>query len=467
VRRIVWQIVDGLPHWLLERFRERPELDRLMSLHRARLLPVGPNCQTPPSLATLLTGVAPEQHGIMGYDLPDPRDPTGTLCAFDATPTAELVWESWPSARLVHVPFARKQAHVQSSYGFAEKLDGPQVVPFENGVARLDLPGVGRTIDLVASELAPGQWKDLALAPQVRTQVSHAMVDGAPTLIMLGAWRDPGTRFLNPFFGGALSKAFRAGRLGRRIIDGGLGAAELLFFDTLQTLAQRYGEELVAAVVAGDAELVIGYQPFLDLLLHEIGGLLDPASAHHRPEAVPLVESILISALRVIQLHIEALVWRLHGAAFVVSSDHGMAPVDTVLYPNQVLYESGLLARDADGRIDAARSHAFFHPAETGLLQVASATNRRRALAALDQAFAGIAHAEAGGQTYLIPGSRRVMKADLGKGLKARSQKTGDHAMNDGDRRLDGVLIDVAGCLLPDDTSEVHAAQVRNLLRGS
>jgi hypothetical protein len=57
-----------------------------------------------------------------------------------------------------------------------------------------------------------------------------------------------------------------------------------------------------------------------------------------------------------------------------------------------------------------------------------------------------------------------VLKADLGRGTRARSAKTGDHALNDGDRRLDGVFADVGGDVLDERTADVHAHEVRGLL---
>jgi hypothetical protein len=395
----------------------------------------------------------------------------------------------------------RTSGAVAASYGFAGRVLAPAVVPLTHGEAQLDIEGAGASLrvraDGRAFELAvrrrgggretqrldEGAFIPAMLEADLRTLVAVERIDGEPALVTLGAWRDPDAgRFHHPFFGSGLSKLFRAGRLGRRLVDGGSGQAERLLARGLERLSLRYTEELLAAVSARDAELVIAYQPFLDLLLHELIGLLDPRSAHWRAEAAPIVDGLLLEALARIDAVIALASERCGDGAFVVSSDHGMEPVDTVLFPNQVLLEAGLLALDDRGRIDAARSDCFFHPAETGLLWCNPRLGadrmplvRRNALAALDAGLAGsagpIALVEAPATpgapvqpAYLIAGRGRVMKANLGCGAQARSQKTGDHAMNDGDHRLEGVFAEARGQVLADRMERVHAQEVRGLL---
>lgn len=515
LRRTLWLIVDGLPFWLIDRFAGRAEVATLEGL-RARgrmvpLRPVAPNCQTPPSLATLLTGVSPHEHGIVGYDLPrlDGPDPTAVRPAFDVkTLPSSVIWEDWVDAgqraRVLHLPFVdpelRASGAVAASYGFAERVCAPQVVPLVGGEAQLEVDGAaasvrvrtrGRVLELgvrrrggrsEAAIFEEGSWLPVALDDDEHTLVGVHRIDGQAALVGLGAWRDPeAARFRHPFLGSGLSKLFRAGKLGRRLVDGGAGDAERLLARSLKRLSLRYTEELLAAASARDADLVVAYQPFLDLLLHELIGLLEPRGAHWRPGATPIVDGLLLDALALVDAMISLVGEQWGPGTFVVSSDHGMAPVDTVLFPNQVLRDAGFLAVDETGRIDAARSSCWFHPAETGLLcwnpALGGPALRHDVLAALDAAFAGssgpIALVEAPASsttgatarpTYLVAGHGRVLKADLGRGVRAPSAKTGDHALNDGDPRLDGVLADVHGQVLEEGVSEVHAREVRGLL---
>jgi hypothetical protein len=520
----VWQIVDGLPHWLVERLEGRTALGLLGQCRRrgalARLSPVAPNCQTPPSLATLLSGRSPQEHGISGYDVPcwSAENPTAAIAAFDRPPPAvEFIWDVYLArgqrVRLVQIPFLdparRTRELVRASYGFNQRIEPPAVLSLATGEARLDLPGLGARLRVSAagddhyrieadSESAPrpltlamGTWSPLVLAPGARTLVGIERADGQPVLLLLGVWREPlsaGESLRHPFFGGGLSRLFRGGRLGRRIVDGGGGQAERLLARTLRHLGERYTEELVAAVAAADAALIVGYQPFLDLLLHEIGGLLDPDRRYHRPEMVPLVERLLVEALDAIERALteatRAAAVR-PGTSVLVCSDHGMAPVDTVLYPNQVLRDRGWLTSAPDGGIDGPGSACFFHPAETGLL----CFNRDRigpdlpafrdqVLDGLDAAFAPL-----GGRlcatetapaadaprswsttTYLLAGRGRTLKADLGRGVRGSSQKTCDHSTNDGDPQLDGVVVDIAGGALAPGRLTVQAADLPSLV---
>jgi hypothetical protein len=350
----------------------------------------------------------------------------------------------------------------------------------------LSVHAPGHSLGEVA--LHAGQWREAWLGNQARTLATVERIEGEPTLLVLGAWSEPALasrRFCHPFLGTGLTKLFRSGRLGRRIVDGGAGDAEQLLWSSLRALSWRYSEELLAAVDEPEVDLVLAYQPFFDLLLHELAGLLDPDCAHYRSQGLPVVERIVIEALALIERTIVATAERSAGRSVVLTSDHGMASVDTILYPNQALRDAGWLALNASGTIDAAESRCFFHPAETGQLCFNHARTgqsldaaRAAVLSVLDDAFAPFggpvravetppgtdADAAYSSTTYLVPGARRVLKSETGRSAGGRSAKTGDHALNDGDPRLDGVVIDVTGGVLAAGVAQVAAADVRALL---
>lgn len=513
--RVIWQIVDGLPYWLVQRLARKPELSRLGAwLASGRVLqmePVTPNCQTPPSMASLLSGRAPGEHGVFGYDVPtwQPDNPLAFTSAFSLpAPRVPFLWEAYVArrqhTRLAHVPFYDQDRSdpefVHASYGFRERLEAPLARPLERGSAEIRFEKLPASITVRAAEgryqvrveaggrvaeriLALGSWHTAIFDRRARTRISIQDVDGVPTLLTLGVWHDD-SPYVCPFFGAGLSKSFRAGQLGCRIMDGGSGAAERLLWTCLRELSYRYSEELVAAARAGTSDLVIAYQPLLDLLLHELAGLLHPDCVHFRSDAEAVVESILTEALQFVQDTIALVAKAAPGYAVMVASDHGMAPASHNLYPNQLLKERGWLVCNDAGQIDSEQSRAFLHPAETGLVCF-NRNHMQRELESTRAEFVDVLNAgfgRSGGPVsliegsagplassllaagYLAPGWGRVAKAALNSTFVERSTKTGDHAVNDGDARLHGVVIDVSGHFLDRGGASTHAVHVRRLI---
>ena len=81
--RLVWFLVDGLPHELVRAYSNARPDSKLADMHAqqrtAPLTPLTPNCQTPPSLFTIWSGRGPQEHELLGYDVP---------VAVDGNPTA-------------------------------------------------------------------------------------------------------------------------------------------------------------------------------------------------------------------------------------------------------------------------------------------------------------------------------------------------------------------------------------------
>ncbi|MCL6450554.1 MAG: alkaline phosphatase family protein [Acetobacteraceae bacterium] len=82
---VVWLIWDAAAAWATERLMAEGALPHLARLAkdgvRAAARPPWPNCQTPPSLATLFTGCWPRRHGIAGFAVPH-RDPSLPITAW-------------------------------------------------------------------------------------------------------------------------------------------------------------------------------------------------------------------------------------------------------------------------------------------------------------------------------------------------------------------------------------------------
>jgi predicted AlkP superfamily phosphohydrolase/phosphomutase len=523
--RLIWVLVDGLPFWLVEQTVASPAplpvMRRLRRFGRMnRLIPAQPNCQTPPSLASLLTGTPPSGTGLTGFDIPDfAAEPLATVPAFERGVTAGLgfVWDKVRVAggrmRLCHVPFVEAErlgdALVASSYGFVEPALPPLVERLPDGVAIrwsvrdgptlvLERTARGarvrmldeRACEIDSAVVAVGSSMHLLLGDGLRTIVTIVTIDSAMHAVTLGAWRpihhgdakqiaDDLDDLQIPYFAKTLSKLYRVGRLGRSLHEDGDGAAEHVLASAVVRLAERYHREALAAVNRRDADFVLAYQPAVDLVLHELIGFLDPACAHHTPPRAAIAQREIMRILT----RLDAFLGRLAEATdpddrVLVCSDHGMMAIDTIVQPNAALAARGWLTIGADGRIRPDQSVCFLHPAENGLLMIncemMTAKNLSKEslfacllsdLKAASGRSAEIFTWDGGGKRqgkwnvrhYLTPGPRCQAKANVNGPVARPSRKTGDHCVGRGSPQLDGTVIDVNGNLpRPDGPIETH-----------
>jgi len=521
--RLIWMLVDGLPFWLLDRFRRAdalpPTLARLFDEGGiTELAPIWPNCQTPPSLFTLFSGLPPTVHGLSGFDLPDRRDPLAKHNGFNGFPRdIPMVWDRYASAgqtiRLCQVPFvdaAGMGSHLLSaSYGFGAPALAPRLIE-GLAIGRQEIwPEIGVTC--VIAQLTPAAvtlrleptgdrvtiardgWEPIGLPDGLSTLAGLVWRDGEPVLIVLGAWREaragcrPAPDFAKtPFVGGGVADLFRRGAFGRIAIDGGDGTAERAFVGAIRAIGRRYWVEAIHAQASADADFILAYQPAYDLLFHELLGLIDRSSRFHRPEIAALAESLILTALGDLDAGLAALLAGESGERLFLASDHGMKPVDTVLLPNAVLAQLGLAATDR-AAIDPARSVAFFHPAETGLVCMHADRLQAHGLTPADvmdrlvDAFTEAAPCPADwfavdlpevgpagyiNRYYLSPGSGQTMKADIGPQPTRRARKSADHATTSHDPQLRGVVAALAGGAAMRLPRTIEAADVLPVMMG-
>ncbi|WP_227270859.1 alkaline phosphatase family protein [Roseobacter weihaiensis] len=526
--QMCWIVVDGLPKWLVDRQLSKnptkfPTLARLMRTDQiARLLPVSPNCQTPPSLCSLFSGAGPGTHGLTGFDVPDANGPLATSNAFAAFQSdVPMIWDHYAKAglsvSLCHIPFVDAhslgEALVSHSYGFVP----PTVAPFSIDIS--DGEGAHRVADLglqVMTQRHPdgGVWIDVSGPSGSAPQKLHlksgewapiTIVSGAPTLAclcetddgvqvhVLGSYSftptgqapdQVGERF--PFVAGGLAKVFRSGGFGRPLIDGGDGRAERVLFRGVSELSKRFWAEAVVAVAAQKADFILAYQPAYDLLFHEILGLVDPENAHSTPARALLADALLCDALAEIDCGLAAVVSAAGGRPCVMCSDHGMKPVDTILCPNVLLKDWGYLTTRA-GQIDPDQSVAYFHPAETGAVWFAKTAKGDAPEAILDrltQAFAEYtgrpcgwfatdvrpnAHDHFAQHRFFAPGVGQTLKAYLDGPAVRPSRKTADHATFTEDASLHGVVAalnhraTLPKCVAAQDVAQVFTREVHDV----
>ncbi|MEV0174405.1 alkaline phosphatase family protein [Streptomyces sp. NPDC050803] len=412
---VYWLVWDAAAHWIVDRLDAEGQLPAVRRLRTSGVFaaarPPEPNCQTPPSLATLFTGTWPEEHGVTGFRVPSP---TGRLAdsvsGFDPSACRRpAVWETAGRSGLttsaVHVPWiadtvtgsgavpdwldaateaysrrlARHGAHELGEARFTFRV-GPHELTAEAGADAVQVRG------RYGEAQVTDEWTPLPLDAGTGIWLRRARVRGRSMLLHTGLWapRTVGhdtalTDGLGqvPYFAGeSLGSCYRAGLFGPRLVDGGDGGAE----DLLLSSAELVGRGFTAAadlVLAGHrSDLVVMYLPTTDDIGHELLGWCDERSAAHRPDVAPEVWRRIARCYR----QADALLGRVLDRAraedtVVLGADHGMAGTAWTLHPNQVLYEAGLAVVDPAGRLDPDRSAAYYHPVNNGSLWINSRTD--------------------------------------------------------------------------------------------
>jgi hypothetical protein len=474
-----WWLIDGLPHDLLvQAMRRAPDrLPALAALCRqgrlAALRPLAPNCQTPASLAALYSGQDAGATGICGFDLPDfAAGPLGLRRAFDTElplrGSARMVWDTPEPYRkpvLLHMPFvsaASRRGARRVFDGFARPRLAPAVWSVEEARARLlALP-------------QDNGWVSVPLRDGTPCRAASALIGGQEKILFLGVWAEP-TFAGVPFRASGLQHFYRNGALGPRVIEGGDGTAERLFMGSLRQMA-AYFNALWLHHWAGEPYCdIFGYQPALDLALHELAGMVDPSCAHFSPRAAVLIWPLLIDLLADFD-RVIALTRQNCGPQdrVIVCSDHGMMPVDLLVRPNILLEQMGILRRDAGGQIDPGASKAWLHPAENGLIclrdeadpglgtelarRLTAETGRRARVEVypvLEPHLAPPTGLKA--RHFLWAGERVQIRADLEGPLCQPSAKTGEHVVAGEHPALRGVVLDLSPAPGFDGPGEVFA----------
>lgn len=129
-----------------------------------------------------------------------------------------------------------------------------------------------------------------------------------------------------------------------------------------ERFAAFFGSSLRVATGRGDWNLILGYIPVIDDAGHEL--LLTEAaqpgySAERRDACAAARRKVWQAVDRELAAFLATV--DLKTTAVIVVSDHGMAPVHTVVDPNVLLRGKGVLATGADGKI-AAGTRAYATP---------------------------------------------------------------------------------------------------------
>lgn len=428
---VLWVIWDGASFDVVQQLLGSGDLPALAALSGGRVLPLeplSPNCQTPPSLASLFTGAGVLEHGVTGFRTPVP----GPGASFvdvrsgfeDAALRRPLLWDGLAAdggrPGLSHVPWTAGPAGGKIALdAYDRQLAKPQLVELGTGDA-LDLAGrrvVARLRDGAYELSAEATGASVTVAPSRRLRFAADSLRLGPGLaIRVAVLERSGTRFLvhgglwemrarpaalqpavdaavGAFVGKTLGDAYRSGALGPRAVDGGDGSAEDGLLESARLQMDCFtgcAEVLLRSGLA--SELVIAYMPSLDELQHELFRWCRP-----RPEGErqPRAWELLRRAYALVDQHLARLLLRVgQGATVLVCSDHGAAVLRRDYRPNETLAKAGLLRFVGEGRIDVPSSQVAYHPAANGSVWV-NAVDRAGGIVPQESRSAVVVAAEA------------------------------------------------------------------------
>ncbi|MDM4721526.1 DUF6001 family protein [Micromonospora sp. WMMA1363] len=418
---VYWVVWDAAAHWVVSRLEQQDVLPAVRRMRErgqlAAARPARPNCQTPPSLATLFTGTWPAEHGVTGYTVPGAGrgGPGSHLSGFAPRfPAVPPVWETLGArGAYVHVPWVfdgadAVAAHVDAAVeAYSRRTVRHTATEVEPGPAREWLIGphpvtVEATGDGVRVTghgevwlTVGGGWQPLWLTgDRIGTWAACARSGDRLLLVHTGVWRpryggaDPALldrmRDCPPFAGEGVGPLYRAGLFGDRLADGGDGTAEEFFLSSVECAVRSFGAVTDAVLAGHDAELVVIYLPMTDDVGHEMLGFCDERSAAYRPDITERIWSLVGHCYR----WSDEILGRVLDAAgpddsVVLGADHGMVGSAYLVHVNDQLVTAGLAVTGADGEVDPDRSAAFYHPANNGALYATGDGLLPRAKAAL------------------------------------------------------------------------------------
>lgn len=399
-RRMVILSLDGLPWDLARQKMAEGRMPNLAALVARGASAEGGSvgafpAKTAPCHATLWTGCWADRHGIHSNVTPmlPRRSHTilETRIGFDAEAlTAEPLWRAAARAgrtvTVVQATHADPDADTDSGFPTLRMFNGyrnllsPAIVeasPFSvDGksfrVERVE-GGVAVSCGAVRATVRPGEFVGVD-HPDVRGvfYLYLARFDASSWALLRSSCSSVGA--LSPaerdrFRRECGGYAYNTQKLGETIWDGTEWKRDLYLAATRLNV-ERVRAATLWAMREHPAELTFTYLPQPDEALHLLLGRIEVGGDR---EAAAVLDGVLELC--------DGLVGDLAaavgpGGVLAVVSDHGMAPVDRVFYPNLALERAGLLARDAAGRVDLSKTQAVFSPCGGDFLTVNTADRR-------------------------------------------------------------------------------------------
>jgi len=409
-RKLHFLSIDAMPWSMLQQFLRRGSLPNFSRLEKEGasaqgMVAPGPDATTPPAHAALLCGCPAQDHGIYSYEEPVIENgvihPWKKRSGFDAWRLqAEPLWVGFLRAgrktALLHFPLSSPVEAYTTGQKFGADFSDRLVV-LESFSRRLTPEIVRKDVDsdgsfnlrlsdsskiplplrapkapepAVFKEKAGGLWRlrfssGSASEPDIHFLTAFSSVAGNRPDLAAEYLENVG-----PFVASGATYSYGTDKLGPRVYKGGSGLAEERLLQSLELLADHYQKAVRFVIGKIQPEAAFCYFNGLDLCLHLWRAYLDPSSAAYRPRIFktlfPAVERMFSAADALVGYLLE-----ISGPQdlLVVVSDHGMAPIESIFYPNQVLVDAGYAVWDfKDEAPVLAQSRAVYNESNSGYI---------------------------------------------------------------------------------------------------
>ena len=175
------------------------------------------------------------------------------------------------------------------------------------------------------------------------------------------------------FIGNGASILYQNGALGRTLANGGSGGAEARYVETMLMAQHQLMETNRWAMEHNPWDLFLAYTPFPDEAEHAWRGHLDTALPTFRQEIADKLRPLLEQVYRSCDDFLgQLLAKRPENTLVALISDHGMQGIYKRVALNQALQQAGLLALDAQGRVDLTRTKILYPAVNNGYLLINS-----------------------------------------------------------------------------------------------
>jgi predicted AlkP superfamily phosphohydrolase/phosphomutase len=334
--------------------------------------------------------------GTMGRD--------GVVHGRNARTQAAAAWINLPASA---TPPLELTFTIGASSLFGLLIDDP--ADSQNGYDTLLVAGArdGREVRAILKPGAAGPGGELLWSQPITVNTGAAQ--GATTYLRLFDLKSDGSDFFlyhtrpvrqavshtklvegtNPtvraFVGNGGNMLYGQGAFGRTIPNGGDGTAEARYLETVALVQHQLTETCRWALEQLPWDIFFAYTPYPDEAEHQWRGYLDPALPGFRAELAarlrPLLERVYQSSDGLLGFLMER---RPENTVFALISDHGMEGTNKVVYLNKALQQAGLLALDARGRVDLAKTKVIYPAIDNGYLLINS-TERKNGIVAVEE----------------------------------------------------------------------------------
>jgi predicted AlkP superfamily phosphohydrolase/phosphomutase len=163
------------------------------------------------------------------------------------------------------------------------------------------------------------------------------------------------------FVGNGASHVYERGELGPPLWEGGDGTAEKRYLETVALVTRQMTRLGDFALEKTAWDLLIMYLPYPDEALHVWLGYLDAELPGHDAALASKLWPYMDQVLSAADGYVGHILDKAGESTIVaISADHGMRGAERRVRPNVALAAAGVVALDAEGRVDVARSSAVY-----------------------------------------------------------------------------------------------------------